>query len=52
MSALKAFIHKVRGRIILRSWTSAFTEFSEVRLALLTVASCLRWKKLASPRSE
>src|SRR5215207_9554959 len=26
----------------------AFTEFSEVRLALRTVASCLRWKKLAS----
>src|SRR5829696_1670960 len=26
----------------------AITEFSEVRLALRTVASCLRWKKLAS----
>jgi hypothetical protein len=27
-------------------------EFSEVRLAHRTVASCLRWKKLASPRCE
>ena len=27
-------------------------EFSEVRLAHRTVASCLQWKKLASPRCE